>query len=142
MVCRAAEGRNSGFGRDVGCRRCGRNHGGLLMKHIGLAGAAVLAIALSGPVLAQSVGPTDPGRANTTDPNSARVQIAPEQRTRIKEYVAREKVAPVTVQERVRIGSRLPAMSRYALFRPIGDPRSPDTTTSTRTAGCISSTRP
>jgi hypothetical protein len=79
------------------------------MKHIGLAGAAVLAIALSGPVLAQSVGPTDPARANTTDPNSARVQIAPEQRTRIKEYVAREKVAPVTVQERVRIGSRLPA---------------------------------
>jgi len=37
----------------------------------------------------------------------ATVEIAPEQRTRIKEYVVKEKVRPVTVREQVRV--HLPA---------------------------------
>ena len=37
------------------------------------------------------------------------VEINPEQRTRIKEYVVKEKVAPVTVKERVQVGATLPA---------------------------------
>jgi hypothetical protein len=61
---------------------------------------------LSIPAQAQSVGPTDPAVADTTDPNSARFEIAPEQRTRIKEYVVRERVAPV--QERITVGATLP----------------------------------
>ena len=33
----------------------------------------------------------------------------PQQRTRIKEYVVKERVAPVTIKERVSVGARLPA---------------------------------
>jgi hypothetical protein len=64
------------------------------MKQYVLAGAAALALTLSAQAIAQSV----------------RVEIAPEQRTRIKEYVVKEKVRPVTtVKERVRIGYKVPA---------------------------------
>ena len=59
-----------------------------------LAAAAVL-IALSAPAFAQTVG--------------VAVSVAPEERTRIKEYVVKEKVAPVTIKERVAVGARLPA---------------------------------
>ena len=38
-----------------------------------------------------------------------RVDLAPEQRTKIKEYVVKEKVAPATVKERITVGSTLPA---------------------------------
>ena len=63
------------------------------MKRILLASATALAVVLSGQALAQS----------TT------VEIAPEQRTKIKEYVIKERVSPVTIQERVTVGATLPA---------------------------------
>jgi hypothetical protein len=63
------------------------------MKRTLLAGAAALAIAFSGQALAEGVA----------------VEIAPEQRTKIKEYVVKEKVRPVTVKERVTVGATLPA---------------------------------
>jgi hypothetical protein len=64
------------------------------MKRYLFAGAAAMAIMLSGQAMAQSV----------------RVEIAPEQRTRIKEYVVKEKVRPVTaIKERVHTGYRVPA---------------------------------
>jgi hypothetical protein len=37
------------------------------------------------------------------------VEISPEQRTTIKEYVVREKVKPVTIRESVRVGATIPA---------------------------------
>jgi hypothetical protein len=63
------------------------------MKRIVLAGVAAAAVVFSGQALAQSVT----------------LELAPDQRTRIKEYVVKERVAPVTVKERVRIGATLPA---------------------------------
>jgi hypothetical protein len=63
------------------------------MKRTIMAGATALAVLFAGQALAQSV----------------EVEIAPEQRTRIKEYVVKEKVAPVRVQERVAVGAVLPA---------------------------------
>jgi hypothetical protein len=62
------------------------------MKRFVLAGATTIALVLTGPAFAQSV----------------RVEINPEQRTRIKEYVVKEKVPRATVTERVTIGRRLP----------------------------------
>ena len=44
----------------------------------------------------------------------ATVEIAPEQRTKIKQYVTTQKVAPVTVKERVSVGSTLPADVRLS----------------------------
>jgi hypothetical protein len=58
-----------------------------------------LAMLMSAQALAQTVGV---GPAET-------VVIEPEQRTLIKEYVVKEKVAPVRVQERIAVGARLPA---------------------------------
>jgi hypothetical protein len=63
------------------------------MKQTLLAGVAALAVVLSGQAIAQGVT----------------VEIAPEQRTKIKEYVVKEKVAPVTVKERITVGATLPA---------------------------------
>src|SRR3954469_8752395 len=40
---------------------------------------------------------------------SATVEIEPAQRTKIKEYVVKEKVAPVRVKERISVGAKLPA---------------------------------
>lgn len=40
---------------------------------------------------------------------TAVVQIAPEQRTVIKEYVVKHKVAPAPIKERVTVGATLPA---------------------------------
>lgn len=37
------------------------------------------------------------------------VTVAPDERTRIKEYVVKERVSPVTVKERISVGARLPA---------------------------------
>ena len=45
---------------------------------------------------------------------TAIVQIAPEQRTKIKQYVTTQKVAPVTVKEKVTVGSTLPADVRLS----------------------------
>jgi hypothetical protein len=66
-------------------------------------GAAIaLALAASSPSFAQGVGVQ-------VGPVGAGITFAPEQRTRIKEYVVRERVAPVTVRERIAVGARLPA---------------------------------
>ena len=63
------------------------------MKRTLLAGIAAVALFAGGQALAQS----------------AVVEISPQQRTTIKEYVVKEKVKPVTLKERVRVGATLPA---------------------------------
>ena len=65
------------------------------MKKVVLALATVGALSAAAPSFAQTVG--------------VGVTFEPEQRTRIKEYVVKERVAPVTIQERVSVGARLPA---------------------------------
>ena len=72
-----------------------------------IAGFAACLMLLPIQAQSQSVGPTDPAFADTTDPNSARFELGPEQRTRIKQYVVREQVAPV--RERITVGATLPA---------------------------------
>src|SRR5262245_7790915 len=88
-------------------RRSRRFHpiGGRTMKRAILAGIAVLALA--GPALAQTTIQTAPAPAAPTA--GATVTLAPEQRTRIKNYVVEHKVRPVTVKERVTVGATLPA---------------------------------
>jgi Protein of unknown function (DUF1236) len=68
---------------------------------IAAAAVAVLALGASSPSFAQGVGVQ-------VGPVGAGITFAPEQRTRIKEYVVKERVAPVTVRER-RVGAKLPA---------------------------------
>jgi uncharacterized protein DUF1236 len=63
------------------------------MKRILMVSATALLLTIGGQAVAQSIS----------------VEVAPEQRTRIKEYVLREKVAPVRIKERVRIGGTVPA---------------------------------
>ena len=72
------------------------------MKRTMIAAAAVAALALgaSSPSFAQGVGVQ-------VGPVGAGITFAPEQRTRIKEYVVKERVAPY--RERVTVGARLPA---------------------------------
>ncbi len=65
------------------------------MKRVVLALATIGALTASAPSFAQTVG--------------VGVTFEPEQRTRIKEYVVKERVAPVTIKERVSVGARLPA---------------------------------
>jgi hypothetical protein len=69
---------------------------------IAIAAVSVLVLGTSGPSFAQGVGVQ-------VGPVGAGISFAPEQRTRIKEYVLKERVAPVTVRERIAVGSRLPA---------------------------------
>jgi hypothetical protein len=63
------------------------------MKRTAIAGATALALMMSGQAMAQTVS----------------IDLAPEQRTRIKEYVVKERVAPVTIRERVAVGATIPA---------------------------------
>ena len=74
------------------------------MKRILIASAAVAALTLGAatPSFSQGVGVQ-------VGPVGAGISFAPEQRTRIKEYVVKERVAPVTVRERIRVGATLPA---------------------------------
>jgi hypothetical protein len=72
------------------------------MKRTLIAAAAVFALGTASPAFAQGVGVQ-------VGPVGAGITFAPEQRTRIKEYVVRERVAPVTVKERIRVGARVPA---------------------------------
>jgi Protein of unknown function (DUF1236) len=65
------------------------------MRKVILALATVGALSAAAPASAQTVG--------------VGVTFEPEQRTRIKEYVVKERVAPVTIKERVTVGARLPA---------------------------------
>src|SRR4051812_49685210 len=69
---------------------------------IAVAAVAVLALGASNPSFAQGVGVQ-------VGPVGAGITFAPEQRTRIKEYVVKERVAPVTVRERLAVGTRIPA---------------------------------
>jgi uncharacterized protein DUF1236 len=71
------------------------------MKRTVLAGIAV--IALASPSFAQTVIESGPPSAGAT------VTIAPEQRTRIREYVTEKRVKPVTIRERVSVGATIPA---------------------------------
>jgi len=71
------------------------------MKRILLAGVAVIALAC--PSFAQTVIESGPPSAGAT------VTIAPEQRTRIKEYVVEKRVKPATIRERVTVGATIPA---------------------------------
>ena len=73
------------------------------MKRTLLAGATFLALA--GPAFAQSTTVT----TGVAPSAGASVTIAPEQRTRIKQYVVEKKVKPITVKERVSVGATLPA---------------------------------
>jgi hypothetical protein len=68
------------------------------MKRV-LMAATVLGMFAGMPALAQTVGV---GPAET-------VVIEPEQRTVIRDFVVKERVAPVTVKERISVGARLPA---------------------------------
>src|SRR5437588_13128967 len=72
------------------------------MKRTLVAAAAVLALGASTPTFAEGVGVQ-------VGPVGAGISFAPEQRTRIKEYVVKERVAPVTVRERITVGAKLPA---------------------------------
>jgi hypothetical protein len=45
---------------------------------------------------------------------TASVDIAPEQRTKIKQHVTTQKVAPVTLKEKVTVGATLPADVRLS----------------------------
>jgi hypothetical protein len=63
------------------------------MKKVLLAMATVGALSVAAPSFAQTVG--------------VGVTFEPEERVRIKEYVAKER--PVTIRERVSVGARLPA---------------------------------
>ena len=45
---------------------------------------------------------------------TATVELAPEQRTIIKQYVTTQKVAPVTVKEKMTVGATLPADVRLS----------------------------
>ena len=72
------------------------------MKRTVLAAIAIAALATTS-AFAQSttVTTTSPGAAAT-------VTIAPEQRTKIKQYVVQQKVKPITVRERLAVGATLP----------------------------------
>jgi Protein of unknown function (DUF1236) len=62
------------------------------MKSVLIAGAAAATIMAGSQVLAQTV-----------------VEISPEQRTVIRQYVVKQRVKPVTVREDIRVGGTLPA---------------------------------
>jgi hypothetical protein len=72
------------------------------MNRILLAGVTALAVIASSQAFAEGVGVgVGPGGV------SAGITFAPEQRTRIKEYVVKERVAPV--RERITVGATVPA---------------------------------
>src|SRR3954466_10649841 len=64
------------------------------MRQMLIAGAAAVAVLAGSEILSAQ---------------TATIEIAPEQRTKIKEYVVKEKVKPVTVKERINVGATLPA---------------------------------
>jgi hypothetical protein len=70
------------------------------MKRLLLAGIAVLALGAFSPASAQGVGVQ-------VGPVGAGISFAPEQRTRIKEYVVKEKVRPYVAKERITVGTRI-----------------------------------
>jgi hypothetical protein len=71
------------------------------MNRIILAGVAALALTV--PAMAQT------STTVTTESAGASVTIAPEQRTKIKQYVTTSKPKSVTMKEKVTVGATLPA---------------------------------
>jgi hypothetical protein len=63
------------------------------MRNALIVGVAALALTASGESFAQAVA----------------VEVVPEQRTVIREYVVKQNVRPITIQGEVRVGSSLPA---------------------------------
>ncbi|RYG60506.1 DUF1236 domain-containing protein [bacterium] len=59
-------------------------------------------------ILAFSIAAITLGTASATLAQGVSVTVAPEERTRIKEYVVKEKVKPITVKERISVGAKLP----------------------------------
>ena len=82
------------------------------MKRV-LMAASVIAILTGAQAFAQTVGV---GPAET-------VVIEPEQRTVIREYVVKERVAPVTVKERISVGATLPADVELRTVPPTWGPK-------------------
>jgi hypothetical protein len=72
------------------------------MKRALIAALAVTAITAGSALAQTTVTTTAPGAGAT-------VTIAPEQRTKIKQYVVQQKVKPMTMKERVVVGATLPA---------------------------------
>jgi hypothetical protein len=68
-----------------------------------LLAAVAIATLVSSSALAQSTTVT------TSPGGAASVTIAPEQRTKIKQYVVQQKVKPTVVKERIAVGATLPA---------------------------------
>ena len=64
--------------------------------------SAIALVALAAPALAQTVGVG-------VGPVGAGITFEPQQRTHIREYVTRERVAPYASRERMAVGTRLPA---------------------------------
>ena len=65
------------------------------MKRTLLAGVAALLLSTGGQAVAQGV--------------SATIDFAPEQRTRVKEYVVKERIPRATLRERIIVGGTVPA---------------------------------
>lgn len=63
------------------------------MKRFAVVAATALSVAFGAQALAQQIA----------------VEVAPDTRTTIKEYVVKEKIRPVTVKEQVVVGTALPA---------------------------------
>jgi hypothetical protein len=63
------------------------------MKRVAVVAATVLSVVFGAQALAQQIA----------------VEVAPDTRTTIKEYVVKEKIQPVTIKERVAVGTALPA---------------------------------
>jgi catalase (peroxidase I) len=82
------------------------------MRRVLIAASAV-AILAGTQAFAQTVGV---GPAET-------VIIEPEQRTVRREYVGKERVAPVTVKERISVGGRLPADVELRTVPPTWGPK-------------------
>ena len=59
-------------------------------------------LALAAPALGQTVGVQ-------VGPAGAGISFEPQQRTHIREYVTRERIAPYAPRERIAVGARLPA---------------------------------
>jgi hypothetical protein len=67
----------------------------------------LLASAIASLMVTASVAQTTV--TTTTGTGNASVQIEPQYRTKIKSYVTEKRVRPVTTQERIIVGSKVPA---------------------------------
>ena len=67
----------------------------------------ILASAIASLMATASIAQTTV--TTTTGTGNAAVQIEPQYRTKIKSYVTEKKVRPVTTQERIVVGAKVPA---------------------------------